>query len=71
MEFAVDKLKLRLSRKGLCEFMTTHGYAHVFGIPIDGARVEVKNADLERFYTATLPAAVKEFISLLYSIWMK
>ena len=59
MEFIVDELNVPVSRHAVCEYMVNHGYAYVSGIPTEAERANVNRAEVQRFYTTTLPNAVE------------
>ena len=59
MEFIVDELNVPVSRHAVWEYMENHGYAYVSGIPTEAERVNVSRAEVQRFYTTTLPNAVE------------
>ena len=59
LEYLADKLAVFVTRKCLREYMINHGYPYVMGIPTDEMRVVVPHQDMEAFYTASLPAALR------------
>ena len=59
LEFLADKHHVFVTRKCLREYMTTHGYPYVMGIPTDALRVAVPHAHLEHFFMRELPEALR------------
>ena len=59
LEFLADKHHVFVTRKCLREFMTTHGYPYVMGIPTDAMCVAVPHDDLQAFDTTTLLEALR------------
>ena len=59
MEFLVDELNLTVTRHAVWEYMTSHGYSYVSGIPTEAERVTVERGELQRFYERELPNALQ------------
>ena len=59
MEHLVDEVNVNVTRKRLLEFMKSHGFAYVSGIPTEEDRADVDKVKLRHFYTDTLPDAVE------------
>ena len=55
MEFVVEELEVNITRRRLREYMTSHGFSYVSGTPAEDVRVQVNEAELERFYLRRLP----------------
>ena len=59
LEFLADKHHVFVTRKCLREYMINHGYPYVMGIPTDAMCIAVTHADMEAFYTRSLPDALR------------
>ena len=69
MEYLADNHGIFVSRKKLWEYMTTHGYAYVWGIPTEKERAVPDIDKLREFYTRGLPEAVNGVHpSLVYNV---
>ena len=58
MEFIVDDLNVPVTRRNVWEYLTTHGYSYVSGIPTEAARATLNRAEVRQLYEMTLPEAV-------------
>ena len=58
MEFIVDDLNVPVTRRNVWEYLTTHGYSYVSGIPTEAARATLNRAEVRQLYETTLPEAV-------------
>ena len=68
MEFIVDELNVPVSRHAVWEYMVNHGYAYVSGIPTEAERANVNRAEVQRFYTTTIPNAVECHPALVFNM---
>ena len=58
MEFLADKHNVFATRRQLWEYMTTHGFSYIWGIPTEEERAVPDVDKLREFYTRGLPEAV-------------